>query len=395
MHRSGQEGRPAASSSPSDPAIGHLAALADGAGGGCPRLLEVLARVADPRHRRGVRHRLVVILSLAVCAVLAGARSFTAIAEWAADADEETLARVGVTGTVPSESTFRRVLQRLGADAFDGLAGVWAARRTTPGTGARRVIAVDGKALRGSGHGGQHSRHLLAAFDHAYGVVPGQVDVDTKTNEIPMFATLLDRVDITDAVITADALHAQRDQASYLARRGAHYLLIVKRNQPGLHAQLATLPWREVPVAYTKRERGHGRTERRTLKITSVAAGLAFPCAAQAIKIVRRRKVKGKWSAETCYALTSLTRHPGQPAPARSHHPRPLGHRRPAPLDPRPRLRRGPLPGTHRQRPAHHGQPAQPGHHHPAAVRGTTSIATALRYHARRSSRPLQTIMRC
>ena len=175
---------PAASSSPIDPAIGHLAALADGAGGDAPGLLEVLARVTDPRHRRGVRHRLAVILSLAVCAVLAGARSFTAIAEWAADAGQDTLRALGVAGAVPSESTFRRVLQRLDADAFDDLAGRWAARRTAPGPGARRVIAVDGKTLRGSGHGEQNSRHLLATFDHAHGVVLGQVDVDTKTNEV-------------------------------------------------------------------------------------------------------------------------------------------------------------------------------------------------------------------
>jgi hypothetical protein len=60
-----------------------------------------------------VRHRLLAILGLAVCAVLGGAGSFTAIAEWAADADQETLARLGVTGTVPSESAFRRTLQRL------------------------------------------------------------------------------------------------------------------------------------------------------------------------------------------------------------------------------------------------------------------------------------------
>ena len=60
-------------------------------------------------------------------------------------------------------------------------------------------------------------------------------------------------------------------------------------------------------MAYTQRERSHGRTERRTLKVTSVAAGLAFPCAAQAIQITRRRKVKGKWSRETCYAVASLT----------------------------------------------------------------------------------------
>jgi predicted transposase YbfD/YdcC len=266
---------PAPSSSLIDPAISHLTEVIGDAGDDAPGVLAVLDRVADPRHRRGVRNRLLVILSLAVCAVLAGARSFTAIAEWAADADEQTLARLGVTGPVPSESTVRRTLQRLDAGAFDDLAGRWAARRTAPGLGGRRVIAVDGKTLRGSSHGSGPGRHLLAALDHAHGAVLGQVEVGAKTNEIPMFATLLDRIDITGAVITADALHAQREHAAYLASRGAHYVLVVKRNQPGLYAQLAVLPWRDVPVAYTRAERGHGRTERRTLKITSVP--LAWP----------------------------------------------------------------------------------------------------------------------
>jgi predicted transposase YbfD/YdcC len=126
--------------------------------------------------------------------------------------------------------------------------------------------------------------------------------------------TVLASIDITGAVVTADATHAQRGHAEYLARRGADYLLIVKRNQPGLYAQLAALPWREVPVACDTRERGHGRTERRTLKVTAVARGLAFPHAAQAIQIVRRRKVQGKRSAETCYAITSLTITQASPA---------------------------------------------------------------------------------
>jgi predicted transposase YbfD/YdcC len=298
---------PASSSSPIDPAVGHLADLANEAAEDPPGLLAVLGMVADPRHRRGVRHRLAVILGLAVCAVLAGARSFTAIAEWAADADAETLAGLGAAGAVPSESTFRRTLQRLDGDVFDDLAGQWAQRRTVPGAGSRRVIAVDGKTLRGSRHGGEDGRHLLAAFDHAHGVVLGQMEVGAKTNEIPLFTGLLDRIEITDAVITADALHAQRGHARYLARRGARYVITVKGNQPGPCAQLAALPWRDVPVAHTKREHGHGRTERRTLKVTSVAKGLAFPHAAQAIQVVRRRKVNGKWSRETCYAVTSLT----------------------------------------------------------------------------------------
>jgi hypothetical protein len=126
-----EETVPAPPSSPVDPAIGHLAGLAEDP----PGLLSVLARVAGPRHRRGVRHRLAVILGLAVCAVLAGARSFTAIAGWAADAGQDTLRALGAGAAVPSESTFRRVLQRLDAEAFDELAGQWVQRRTAPRPG--------------------------------------------------------------------------------------------------------------------------------------------------------------------------------------------------------------------------------------------------------------------
>src|SRR6266550_3838670 len=106
---------PAAPSSPVDSVFCHLFAAADAAGGGRATLLPVLAAVADPRARRGVRHRLPVILALAVCAVLAGARSFTAIAEWAADADDGTRVGLGIRGAMPCESTIRRTLQRLDA----------------------------------------------------------------------------------------------------------------------------------------------------------------------------------------------------------------------------------------------------------------------------------------
>jgi Transposase DDE domain len=71
------------------------------------------------------------------------------------------------------------------------------------------MIAVDGKKLRGSGAADGPGRHLLAALDHAHGVVLGQVDIEAKTNELPMFATVLDDIDLAGAVVTADALHAQ------------------------------------------------------------------------------------------------------------------------------------------------------------------------------------------
>jgi hypothetical protein len=89
---------PAAPSSLTDPAISQLLTAAQALSSERGRLLAALAAVPDPRARRGVRHRLAAILSLALCAVLAGARSFTAIAEWAADADQATLDAFGVTG---------------------------------------------------------------------------------------------------------------------------------------------------------------------------------------------------------------------------------------------------------------------------------------------------------
>jgi predicted transposase YbfD/YdcC len=391
---------PAASSSLIDPAIGQLLAAAQVLDRERVRLLPVLAAVPDPRARRGVRHRLAAILGLALCAVLAGAQSFTAIAEWAADADQATRDALGITGVVPCESTFRRTLQTLDADALDGAAGGWAQQRTAPAAGARRAVAVDGKTLRGSGTAGGPGRHLLAALDHGHGVVLGQADVETKTNEIPMFATLLDHIDLAGAVVTADALHAQRAHAGYLvAQRGAHYLITIKRNQPGLHAQLAGLPWRQVPVACQAREKGHGRAERRTLKVTAVAAGLAFPYAAQAIQIVRRRrhltgKNSKKWSAETVYAITSLTAIQARPAElariARGHwgiEDRLHWVRDVTYDEDRSQVRTGNGPRVM----------ASLRNLAIAILRltGRTSIAAALRYHARQPGRPLQTIMQC
>ncbi len=220
------------------------------------------------------------------------------------------MAGLGAGAVVPSESTIRRTLQSLDADALDDLLGRWAQSRSSPSPTGRRRVAVDGKTVRGSGVAGGPGRHLMAAFDHVHGVVLGQVDVAAKTNEIPMFATLLDRIDIAGAIITADAMNAQRTHAQYLVgRRGAHYVLTVKRNQPHLHTLLTALPWREVPVADDTRDRGHGRTEWRTVKVTAVAAGLGFPHAAQAIRIIRRRRPRNgkRWSTETVYAITSLT----------------------------------------------------------------------------------------
>jgi len=107
-------------------------------------LLEALSAVADPRRRRGVRHRFISILALCACAVLAGARSFVAIAEWAMDLTPLLRAKLGIGRVPPCESTIRRVLQRVDPDVLDEAVSAWLAACSPAQTG-RSVFALDGK----------------------------------------------------------------------------------------------------------------------------------------------------------------------------------------------------------------------------------------------------------
>lgn len=178
------------------------------------------------------------------------------------------------------------------------------------------MIAIDGKSVRGSATANGRCRHLLSALSHGSRLVLGQIDVATKTNEIPLFAALLDSIDLLGVLVTADALHCQIGHAKYLIeQRGAHYLFTVKGNQPNLRAQLAALPWQQVPAGKPIHSRGHGRIEKRSIKVVTVATGILFPHAAQAAQITRRtRPINGTtWSTETVYVITSLPARQAQP----------------------------------------------------------------------------------
>jgi hypothetical protein len=188
-------------------------------------LREHLAAVPDPRARRGVRHTLMSILLVTAAAVIAGSRCFTAIGEWAAD-PQDVLAMLGTRWDrrhtvyrAPDEATLRRVLQAVDGDLLDTAIGAWLCGHA----GAMRVIAVDGKTLRGTcDETGQRGVYLLAAMTHDSGIVVSQREVGEKTNEITCFQPLLDTVDLTGVVVTVDAMPTQRAHASYLVdQRGA------------------------------------------------------------------------------------------------------------------------------------------------------------------------------
>lgn len=202
-------------------------------------LFDALGGITDHRSAQGRRHRLTPLLAMAACATLCGARGFTAMAQWASGISLEVRRRLGGRRKPPSEPTFRRVLNRIGVERLEAVVGQWFSRqRDLAGKG----LAIDGKSLRGSVDGNQPPAHLVSLQSHEDGLVLAQVRVSEKTNEIKAVKPLLEPVSLEGAIITADAMHAQKETARYIVEeKKADYVLIVKENQPTLLEDIRTL----------------------------------------------------------------------------------------------------------------------------------------------------------
>jgi hypothetical protein len=324
-------------------------------------LVARLSRVPDLRRRRGLRHPLVVVLALAACATLVvGGDSVTAIWQWAARTSQEKLGRLRarrnpLTGRflVPSERTFRRVLANLDADALDAAIGGWAADvargaapapvvAATPGPPEREerrvaqrtvehpapdgllpAAAVDGKALRGARTPDGGRVFLVAAIDHATGAVLAQRQVRNKRGEGAAAHDLLTGQDAPGMVWTLDALHTTKATARLITKDlHGHYVLIIKGNQPIARTAAAALlsgPDTDWTTTAVEDDRGHGRVERRTIRVAPADESL-FPGAVQAFRLRRDTGgLDGVWTRkEIVYGITSLP--PDLADPAQLNH---------------------------------------------------------------------------
>ena len=262
-------------------------------------------------------------------AALAAEKSLTAIAEWAAAAPAAVLAAFGVrrdrrdgAWVVPSETTIRRTLGGIDADALDAQVGAWLLALAGYGAGEdaagdQMVIAVDGKTARGAKDKDGAAPHLLAAITCDEVAAIAQRQVSAKSNEIPAFAPLLRDLDLDGAVILADALHTQREHARFIVEdKHADYLFTIKENQPGLFDAVNALPWEDAPVAHTGRDRGHGRDETRIIQVLPAPGDLPFPHAAQVFLIERHvRSLDGSPRSDVAaLGVTSLARAKASPA---------------------------------------------------------------------------------
>jgi hypothetical protein len=196
-------------------------------------LLDVLAQVPDPRSRQGRRHPLSAVLSLAVLALLSGAKSYQAIAQFGRDKGF-TLAQVlGFTrGKTPTKSTFSVLFRILDVQAFEAALSRWIASRIPQGQD--QAICLDGKTARGSRDGDLPGQHLVAAYCAAAQAVLAQIKVDAKTNEHKAALQLLGILPVKGNIITGDALFCQRDLCAAIIAAGGDYVFTAKDNQPSL-----------------------------------------------------------------------------------------------------------------------------------------------------------------
>lgn len=205
-------------------------------------LINILKTLPDPRHKRGIRHRNLSLIALAVCAVVCGCRSYAAIAQWAAQCSQKMLERLWCRKKEkryipPSEPTLRRQLQSIDADAVDRAISSWVSRLSSG-----NAIGVDGKTLRGAHRPDGTRVHLLSAFVHQEGITIAQREVPAKTNEIPEAKPLLAPLELKGKVVTADAFHTHENLARFLVEdKHADYCFTVKNNQATLKDAIAYL----------------------------------------------------------------------------------------------------------------------------------------------------------
>lgn len=296
-------------------------------------LFALLAQLPDPRKRRGRRYSLAAVLAVLILAKMAGETTLSGIAQWGRLRAAWLCPLLQVPrSSLPCANTYTDLCAKLDlADLNRRLAqffvpplpplphgtDVVALPDPLPTVRAQRHLALDGKTLRGTRRTGtvaQPAVHLLSLYDVTHHGTLAQAEVATKDHEIPGATTLIAGHDLRGCVVTADALHTQRNWCRTVRAQGGDYVLIAKKNQRGLRDDLALLfggvwpRWLEQRTGATI-DKGHGRIEVRQLRAsTELNEYLAdrWSDLAQVFELEREIVRNGKLTHEVVYGITSV-----------------------------------------------------------------------------------------
>lgn len=295
-------------------------------------LLDHFGAVDDPREACKVRYPLREVLFLVTCATISGCDDYDEIADWGAARLDFLRGYSEYYFGVPKEDWLRVVLNRIDPALFEACFAAWA---RTLRADAAELIALDGKTLRRSGDSaaGQAPLHLVSAWASTQRLVLAQEAVDAQANECAAILAILGRLDLDGALVTIDAIATNPAVAKTITEAGGDYLLALKRNQPGLHAEVVRYfddpATAGLPSCGTV-DKDHGRIETRRTWVSRDVGWLTgerrfageprFHALNSLVKTVTRTEWRGKRSEETRYFISSAALTPERAAEAiRAH----------------------------------------------------------------------------
>jgi len=236
-----------------------------------PPLLAHFVDLEDPRVERTKDHKLLTIIGIALCATLCGANNYVAIQQFGYAKIDWLKTFLELPNGIPSHDTFGRVFAMLDPQAFASCFGNWTAS-ICPSLNLK-TLSIDGKTSRGSGSKGGKPLHLVSAWANEARLTLGQIAVEDKSNEITAIPKLLEILALKGAIVTIDAMGTQKDIAEKIVEKEADYVLPVKQNHPHLFEDCQKMFTKFVDSdmtafahdVFTKENKGHGRTESRTV----------------------------------------------------------------------------------------------------------------------------------
>ena len=298
-------------------------------------LISQFTQIEDPRDPCKVEHRLIDILVIAVCAVIAEAESFEDIALYGRCKRDWLGQFLDLPNGIPSHDTFRRVLMLIDPERFERCFLGWVRSVFRQDEAGPRQVAIDGKSVRRS-FDRQHGRsplHLVSAYATEQGLVLAQRATEAKRGELTVLPDLLDGLNLHGCLVSLDALACRADIAGQIVSRGGDYLLALKGNQRKGHAEVKD--WFEsnafalggtLRPCFDAFDDGHGRLVRRRVFACSELS--AFPTLAGwpglattlATETIRSINGSGKTSAEIRYYVSNSKQPPEQLAMAIRKH---------------------------------------------------------------------------